>query len=81
MHKPEAIRENGMHNIFWDFKIQMDRWYATRVQTNLWLKKITYNQGKFAIPSDNRILKKSKMWEKDLDIDTELKEKKLDCDT
>ena len=29
MHKPESVLENEMHNIHWDFEIQMDHLIPT----------------------------------------------------
>ena len=30
MHKPESVREKEIHNIVWDFKIEIDHLIPTR---------------------------------------------------
>ena len=46
MHKPESIRENKTHKIFWDFEIQMDHLIPARRLDQVLInkRKRTYRQ-------------------------------------
>ena len=80
MHKPESILVNEIHNILWDFEIQLDHLILARRPDQ---EKIKINKKKkekricplmdFAVPADYRMkIKKSKKRAKNLDFAREL---------
>ena len=59
MHKPEPVPLNEMHDIFWDFEIQMDHLILTRRQdlviVNEKKKKKKKEPAEFVVLADNRV--------------------------
>ena len=75
MQNPESVRENEMHKLLWDFKIQMGYLISVRRlhQVIVNKKMRTYRIVDFPVPADSRLkLKESEKRDKFLDLAREL---------
>ena len=59
MDKSESLLENEIHDIFWDFEIQMDQRIPTRRPDLVLINKKNLLLVDFAVPADHKVKIKS----------------------